>query len=255
MKKHLATHFYGGTMARRDTPVYQCSACSFRSDWQYAVKRHIITSHLGSSSSGGGGQHQAPASCVRINCQPASPTKTIIAAQDELEMKQYQRDLLRRMRLRRRLTRLQLKRATNVIVCSPALVAVNDNQPAIKLPLSQQSNSLQNNNHHQNSRLHHALNSVGSSSVSSSTVGSSSTSIASTGGAKLAHSAPKHEPHHCNDEEDEDEFLDDMLDDDDDDDDDDNDENRPQHFDDEDEFSGDQSLSMSQQAAAANRLG
>jgi transcription elongation factor Elf1 len=48
IKKHLSTHFYGSQIKR--APVYQCSQCRFRSEWQYAVKRHIITAHMNAAT-------------------------------------------------------------------------------------------------------------------------------------------------------------------------------------------------------------
>lgn len=44
MKRHLYTHFRGDSF--RPTAFYKCSLCSFKSDWQFLVKKHIISSHL-----------------------------------------------------------------------------------------------------------------------------------------------------------------------------------------------------------------
>lgn len=44
MKKHLSNHFYANNI--KQNLIYKCSACNYKSDWQYTCKKHILTSHL-----------------------------------------------------------------------------------------------------------------------------------------------------------------------------------------------------------------
>lgn len=46
MRRHLVIHFSGTQSVRVTNPVYRCSICTFRSKWQFFVKKHITTHHL-----------------------------------------------------------------------------------------------------------------------------------------------------------------------------------------------------------------
>lgn len=46
MRRHLVIHFSGSQALRVTNPVYRCSLCTFRSKWQFFVKKHITTHHL-----------------------------------------------------------------------------------------------------------------------------------------------------------------------------------------------------------------
>lgn len=104
MRKHLSTHFYGNSL--REAPIYQCNQCSYRSDWQYAVKRHIVTSHLGSGTQ---------AQCVKLTYTQQNSG----AAQSQIDMDEKHRRLIWLKKRRRFLKRQRAKNfasAKNVVL-------------------------------------------------------------------------------------------------------------------------------------------
>jgi hypothetical protein len=113
MKKHLSTHFYGKQI-NPEAPVYQCNTCSFKSDWQYTVKRHILASH----------NNNMNAQCVKINLNKVvsnenRENETIERKRRKLSAKK------RRARLQKRLNKLENN--NNLIICEQEFAAVSMN--------------------------------------------------------------------------------------------------------------------------------
>jgi hypothetical protein len=70
MRRHLFIHYRGETI--RINPIYRCNTCSFKSEWQYTVKKHILACHLSQPNVSVLKLYNKELGIIRVNSKPSS---------------------------------------------------------------------------------------------------------------------------------------------------------------------------------------
>ncbi len=70
MRRHLFIHYRGETI--KINPIYRCNTCSFKSEWQYTVKKHIIACHLSKPNVTVLKLYNKNLGIIKVNSKPSS---------------------------------------------------------------------------------------------------------------------------------------------------------------------------------------